>query len=173
MAGKPKATRFGEFRLMVEYMKRGKFRIRPEFQPSIAAYLLMMGNVYQKAIQGMESRLALETVPALEGAVDTLRTCQRHIARLMAVLPQNFDVSDWSLAVAEVTELLGLEPDSPAPADIADGTFTPLIPVPTDGPDASAEPGAVPVRARARAKGATGGRRAGRGRKRAGAGDEG
>lgn len=134
MAGKSKRKKFGEFRVFVEYMRRGKYRIRPEFVPSLAAYLLMIGGVYERTIRGMEQRLALDTVPGLPESIATLRICQNHLQRMLDNLSQNFDAGDWQPAVASICQLMNIQPDSAPPEEILDGTFTHAISEePTDG----------------------------------------
>ena len=127
MANKSPKRKYGEFRVLVEWKRKGKFAIRPEFVPSLAAYFLMIGRVYQRAIDGMEYRLAIDTVPGLVENIAMMKTCQAHIQRLLDNLPTNFDGDDWRDAVVEICRLMGIEPTSTPLADVPEGTFGNLL----------------------------------------------
>ena len=127
MANKSQKKKYGEFRVLVEWKRKGKFAIRPEFIPSLAAYFLMIGRVYQRAIDGMNRRLAVDTVPGLAENVATMEMCQAHIQRLLDNLPTNFDGDDWRDAVVEICRLMGIEPTSTPLADVPENTFANLL----------------------------------------------
>lgn len=136
MAGKSKRRKYGEFRVFVENRGKGRFRIRPEFVPSMAAYLVMIGRVYQRAIDGMNNRLATDTVPGLPEAVATLTACQRHLQRLLDNLTNHFERDDWAAAVQQICNLMHIQPDTSPIQEILDDTFAHQITEDVNGDDA-------------------------------------
>jgi len=136
MANKKKALKYGEFRIFMEYLGRGKYRINPAFVPSMSAWLLMHGRVYQRAIDGMRQKLAQDTIVGLKECCEALEKCQAHLQRLMDSLTNNFDKMDWYESVQVISALLGIEPDSTPLEWIPPGKFAHVISEePSDGAD--------------------------------------
>lgn len=132
MPGKSKNRRYGEFRVFVEWRKRGKWAIRPEFVPSLAAWLLMMGRRYERMVKGMEDKLAVKTIPGLAESAEVLRVCTSHVQRLLDALSENFDNDDWQSAVAEICQLMNIRPESKPLDEVPPGEFEHLMSEPTN-----------------------------------------
>lgn len=120
---KSRRKKYAEFRVFVEYKKRGKYAIRHEFVPSVAAWLLMHGRVYQRAIDAMNVKLARDTVPGLAESIAGYEKCQQHLQMLLNSLTTNFHGDDWKDAVAEVCQLMKITPDSGPLDEIAENVF--------------------------------------------------
>lgn len=146
MPGKPKDTRYGEFRVFVEWMRKGKFRIRREFIPSLAAWLLMLGRRYEKMAQGMRDKLAVKQIPGLEESARVMEICTQHIQRLLNTLPENFDKDDWISSVSEICALMDITPTTTPIQDIPEGQFEHTITETEGGSDTSGERSNVHLR---------------------------
>lgn len=136
MAGKSSKTRYGEFRVLIEYKRRAKYGFRTEFIPSMAAYLLMIGRGYEKAVEGLKAALNRETVPGAAEAIATYETCQKNIQMLINSLAINFHRDDWTAAVEEVCKLFDIQPTSDPMPDIQPDAFGGLLTELDDGNNA-------------------------------------
>lgn len=137
MSGKSQKQKYGEFRVFVEWRRRGKWVIRPEFVPSVAAWLLMIGKKYERMAQGMRDRLAIVTVPGLKQSIDTVEVCCKNIQLLLDSLTDHFGNEDWQAAVKDICELMGIRPSSSPMEEVPAGQFAHLISEPIYATDES------------------------------------
>lgn len=124
MAKAKRVRKKADFRTFVEWRRKGKLAIRSEFIPSLAAYLLMLGQVYDRTVNGMREKLAVETVVGLKENIERTLICQRHLQLLLDNLTNHFGREDWLAAVAEVCRLLGLTPDAETLTTDADAVIS-------------------------------------------------
>jgi hypothetical protein len=137
MGRHPEAEEYSEFRHMVEYLGKSRYRFKREFLPPMAAWILMLGRRQQKAAEGLRSKYVMKAVPGMLGCADWLEKSQDVLSMLMRLLTENFDFYDWEAACKEVKELMGIKHKSPAVRYVEDDLLPTLLPPVTDARDAS------------------------------------
>lgn len=137
MANKPKETFYTEARNIAEYVRRGKFKLRAEYVPGIAAWILMLARRQAKARESLANKLVTDAVPGMEEAIASLDKSLEVLAMLMRLLPENFGWQDWNPAVADINEMLGVVIGGGPLQEVPDVNLETILPVPTDGGDES------------------------------------
>lgn len=106
MPGKSKTEQYQDFTVLVEHMRKRKVRVRKQFVPSLCAYLLAVGQQFEKARDALEDKWAKDEAAA--GAAVYYETACRVIQHLIKLTDQHLPVDAWDTAVQEVAKAFGI-----------------------------------------------------------------
>lgn len=123
MSKKSPKSAYGEFRMLVEWQRNNRRRIKPEAVPSIAAFLLMIGRRYQATADGLANDVTQKTVPGAPELLARAEVARDVCAALLRILPETFSATAWYEAVADTCAVMGIVPFQEPPEDVPAAAF--------------------------------------------------
>lgn len=113
MANKPQLEKYGRFGQMTEAYRRSRRRLRREYVPEMAAWLLTMGMRQEKIARGLAGKAVQGSFPGLAASLRYCRQAIQTCEWLIHTLLEPFDAHDWDQATFSVAEHFGITQSSP------------------------------------------------------------
>lgn len=121
LANKTQKYKYGFFTHLTEACSGGKERIKREFVPCLAAWLLLMGSRHEKTARHIEGTLMKGAYPGQQSMLRYARQSVQCVEHLIHALEEKFSRQEWYQAVDAIAEAfgIGLE-DDPHPSHPVD-----------------------------------------------------
>ena len=108
MSNKPQKHKYGHFGIMTEAYRGGRRKLRPEYVPEMAAWLLSMGQRQERIAQQLRGKLVQGSFPGLQASLRYCRQAIQTVEWLIHVLNEPFDAGDWDAACYTVADFFGI-----------------------------------------------------------------